>query len=245
MPIPSTQDQAGAKYPVKLSRATYGLLARLLGSGKIITEDRVLIIASSEYEQAMFRDFGFANTLHTNLSGDQPVDACALPYPDGAFDLIFIEAALHHMHKPHLAIYEMARVSRRSVVICETQDHWLMRWMMRAGIAEEYELSAVRAHGGKEGGVNNTHIPNFVYRWAPGELEKVFKCLAPAHTVAVDVEYAWDLYGHGGAIGKFLCAIGNKILPRLGNCFALHFDKSRAALQPWLAQSGDALVFRE
>lgn len=245
MPAPTPQAPAGSNFPVKHSRATHRLLSRLLESGKIAKSDRILVVAGADYEEAMFRDFGFTNALHTNVSNEQPVDACALPYPDNSFDLIFIEAALHHMHKPHLAIYEMVRVSRRSIVICETQDHWLMRLMMSAGLAEEYELSAVRAHGGKEGGVNNTHIPNFVYRWAHGELEKVFKCLDPAHTVAIDVEYDWDLYGHGGVLGSFLCAVGNTLFPRWSNCFALHYDKSKGTLQPWLARSGDSLVFRE
>lgn len=245
MSSPAASTPADTFIPVKQSRATSRLLARLLASGKIKTDDQVLVIASSEYEEAMFRDLGFANVRHTNLGGAEPVDACAMPYADNSFDLIFIEAALHHMYKPHLAIYEMLRVTRRSIIICETQDHWLMNLMMRAGLAEEYELSSVRAHHGKEGGVNNTHIPNFVYRWAPGELAKVFKCLDPTRSVEVDVEYAWDLYGHGGAIGKLACAIGNMFFSRLANCFALHYDKSKGGLKPWLARSGDELVFRE
>jgi len=245
MSRPAASTPADTFVPVKQSRATSRLLTRLLASGKIRTDDRVLVLASAEHEEVMFRDFGFTNVRHTNLGGAEPVDACAMPYADDSFDLIFIEAALHHMHKPHLAIYEMLRVTCRSIVICETQDHWLMDLMMRAGLAEEYELSAVRAHDGKEGGVNNTLVPNFVYRWAPGELAKVLKCFDPTRSVEVEVEYAWDLYGHGGALGRLASAIGQTFFPRLANCFALHYDKSKGTLKPWLARDGDTLVFRE
>ena len=47
-------------------------------------------------------------------------EAEQLPYPDGAFDLVFCQCSLHHMPKPELVLKEMVRVMKpegRMVVI--------------------------------------------------------------------------------------------------------------------------------
>jgi SAM-dependent methyltransferase len=227
------------------SRATLELLVRLLERGSLSTQDEVLVVAGGPFEREMFLELGFGRVTLTNLEGDQPVDARALPYADGQFDLAFIEGALHHVDRPHQAIYELVRVSRRSVILAETQDHWLQRGMLRLGLGEPYELSAVRAHGGRSGGVNNTGVPNYVYRWGPGELEKVFRCLDAARAPHLEVAYAWDLYGKGGLAGALACGIGQRIAPSLGNQFALHYDKVQSRLQPWLALRNGAPHLRE
>jgi hypothetical protein len=99
----------------------------------------------------------------------------------------------------------MVRVSRRSVVICENLDNLLLRLMLRLGMAEKYEVSAVKAHNGKFGGMNGSHVPNFVYRWLRGELVKVFLSLDPTQKAWVQVTYAWDNYGVGGTLDINAC----------------------------------------
>ncbi len=39
-------------------------------------------------------------------------DATALPFPDGAFDLVATVRTLHHIHRPELAVAELVRVTR-------------------------------------------------------------------------------------------------------------------------------------
>jgi ubiquinone/menaquinone biosynthesis C-methylase UbiE len=46
-------------------------------------------------------------------------DAFRLPFRDDAFDLAFCWELLHHVSQPHQVLSEMARVSRRWVVVCE------------------------------------------------------------------------------------------------------------------------------
>ena len=46
-------------------------------------------------------------------------DALRLPFRDGAFDLVLGWEVLHHLPDPRLAVAEMARVSRRYVVLAE------------------------------------------------------------------------------------------------------------------------------
>ena len=43
----------------------------------------------------------------------------ALPFPDGAFDIVFCANLLHHVYTPVVVVREMARVARRAVVIVE------------------------------------------------------------------------------------------------------------------------------
>jgi ubiquinone/menaquinone biosynthesis C-methylase UbiE len=47
----------------------------------------------------------------TNVCFDQ-ADAEELPYPDGTFDLVTCQHALHHMSKPEASLREMARVTK-------------------------------------------------------------------------------------------------------------------------------------
>jgi len=174
--------------------ATRRLFKEGLDSGCFRREDTVLTVGGSAHEEKFFSEMGFDNVPHTNLGGEHPVDARALPFSPESFDLVFTEATLHHLDKPHQAIYEMVRVSRCSVVICKTQDNLMMQVVLRLCIAEDYELSAVKAHGGKSGGVNDTHVPNFVYRWRNGELVKVFQALDRSKAAGTSVTYAWDSY---------------------------------------------------
>ena len=42
----------------------------------------------------------------------EEADATALPFPDGSFDLVGTLRTLHHVHRPELAVAELARVTR-------------------------------------------------------------------------------------------------------------------------------------
>ena len=46
-------------------------------------------------------------------------DACALPYQDASFDLVYCWELLHHVGEPQKAVNEMRRVSRKGVLLCE------------------------------------------------------------------------------------------------------------------------------
>ena len=44
---------------------------------------------------------------------------------------------------------------------------------------QDYETAAVAANGGVAGGVRNTAIPNYVYRWTEREIEKTISSFCP------------------------------------------------------------------
>jgi SAM-dependent methyltransferase len=197
------------------------------------------VVGARDYERKLFGELGFKDVVYSSLYDDPPAPGTALPFPDGAFDLVFVEAVLHHIDKPHQAIFEMVRVSRRSVIICESQENSLAWLMLRTRHMEVYEKSEVRKYENKRGGVNDTAVPNFVYRWAPGELKKVFSSLDASREPWIRVCYAWQAYTFGGLLGRVVAVIGNAVKPSSGNCFALHYDKTKGKVHPWLTKDGD------
>jgi hypothetical protein len=74
---------------------------------------------------------------------------------------------------------ELYRVSRVGVLALEARDSTLMRLANRMGVAEEYELTVVAAEGFRAGGVANSAVPNYVYRWTEREVEKTIRSAAP------------------------------------------------------------------
>lgn len=217
------------------SLATLRLFESSLRRGELNTKDSVLVVGAGEYERELFGQLGFRDVHYSTPHDAPPSLAQHLPFPDVSYDLVFTEAVLHHLDRPHAAIYEMVRVSRRSVVIAESQENLLAKLMLRLGLMEVYEQSAVRAHEGTSGGVNDSAIPNYVYRWRPGELEKVFRSLDASQTPWTRCEFAWIPYQYGGFLGKLAAAAGNTFWRKAGNTFCLHYDKTRGVKHPWVA----------
>lgn len=85
-----------------------------------------------------------------------------LPFPDRAFDYVFVHDGLHHLDDPERAIAEMARVSRRGVVITEPADALLTGLLVRTGLLPELEESG-----------------NVVRRLHPRRLRALFDQLGP------------------------------------------------------------------
>ena len=96
-----------------------------------------------------------------------------------SFDAVIVDAGLHHCHSPHRALLEMYRVARKCAVAFEARDSLLMRAAIRAGLTEEFERSAISADR-MRGGVADTGIPNFVYRWTEREVKKTIASYEPA-----------------------------------------------------------------
>jgi hypothetical protein len=77
---------------------------------------------------------------------------------------------------------ELYRVARKGVLLFEPYDNPLTRIGARLHFGQEYEVAAVFYNGCQFGGVNNTAIPNYVYRLSESEIEKTVNCFAPYGT---------------------------------------------------------------
>ena len=145
--------------------------------------DSVLAVCASASEQRVFEAAGLLTATISNLdnrlgSPDYTPyawsyqDAQGLSFDAASFDHVFVSDGLHHCDSPHRGLLEMFRVARKSVIVFESRDSLLMRLANRTGLVPQYEVEAVIGSGLQHGGVNNTEVPNFVYRWTEREFEK-------------------------------------------------------------------------
>jgi SAM-dependent methyltransferase len=166
------------------------VLKNLGKEGLIDRSTRILAVCAGVAEASVFEHFGFENVTLTNVNAATLIsltaryvveqqDAEHLTYPDKSFDFVFVSDGLHHCQSPHRALLEMYRVSRLGVLVFESEDNFATRLATKCRLAERYEVSAVKDSGGRFGGVNNTEIPNFVYRWTQGEFEKTLCSFDP------------------------------------------------------------------
>ena len=115
-----------------------------------------------------------------------------LPVADASYDLVLAHEVLHHCRSPHAALVEMLRVSRRSTVLMEPNDSLAMRLLIRLRFSTPYELPAVICNDYKKGGVNNTDIPNFIYRWDPRTIYQTVAACLPEREFGLYLRRYWD-----------------------------------------------------
>jgi len=218
------------------------VLGSLLDRGLLTREARVLVVAGGEVDREAFAALGFSDVTVTNLSeaGDERQDAEALTYPDDSLDVAVISAALHHCASPHRALLELYRVARRGLVAFEARDSALMRLALRLHVVDEYELTAVADNGFASGGVRNTAVPNYVYRWTEREVEKTIASAAPQRRHRFvwfrELELPVSVLELSGKARWRLAArplkLVTKVFPKQANLFA--FAVFREGLQPWM-----------
>jgi SAM-dependent methyltransferase len=168
------------------------VLAELLEEGVLTTSDSVIAVCAGSRERDLFAALGLTNVLITNLDDRITDEAAFAPFdwslqdaqnlsiPDAAFDFAFVADGLHHCSSPHKALLEMYRVSRKGLVVVESRDNLLMRVATSAGLSPEYEIEAVVGNDFKWGGVDNTAIPNYIYRWTENEFKKTISSFDPS-----------------------------------------------------------------
>jgi SAM-dependent methyltransferase len=167
-----------------------------------------------------------------------------LTYENGSFDVVVVHAGLHHCYSPHRGLLEMYRVARKCAVVFEARDSILMRVAIRLGLTEKFERSAISADG-MTGGVGDTGIPNFIYRWTERDVEKTIASYDPSHVP--DIRFFYDLrlpiqrFARSGnkmmrTIGVLvepLSRIFATVLPKQCNEFAFAISKT-GVQQPWI-----------
>lgn len=219
----------------------------------------ILICGAGELDKTTFANLGFRDVTISNLdTRAQQRDylpfkwkfenAEALSFGDRSFDYVVIHAAIHHASSPHRVLLEMYRVARKGVLAFEARDSVLMRLLEWCQLTQVYEHAAVYYNDCKYGGVNNTDIPNFVYRWTEREVEKTIQSYAPYSQHRFLYEYGTAfpctpaLESKGALKWAFLTAMRpfywlfTKIFVKQQNLFAFYVEKPSmgAALFPWL-----------
>lgn len=101
------------------------------------------------------------NYAKQTVKGNFEIDlqnAESLTYKDSSFDWGFVCNGLHHLEKPLIGLYELLRVSKKGIILIESQDSLLIRLACYFRLSEIYEKSG-----------------NYVYRFSKREIEKTFK----------------------------------------------------------------------
>lgn len=139
---------------------------------------------------------------------------------------------------------DLYRVARRGILCLESRDSAGMRLAARAGLVDDYEVTAVAAHGFAAGGVANTAVPNDVYRWTEQEFEKTSSSYAPhargRFVYLREPEIPWSVVdAMGGLRARAVRALAPlaeavvRVIPSQANLFAFAAVKL-GELQPWL-----------
>jgi SAM-dependent methyltransferase len=246
----------------------------------------VLILGGSSDDAAVLQCAGFRRITLTNIesvplsSVGVPVrddaevhiesaDAENLHFPDNSYDLVMVHDVLHHCRSPHAALLEMLRVTRRHVIVMEPHDSLCMKALEKMRLATfPYELAAVVDHDCVSGGMRDSCIPNFVYRWNRNDVFKTVSSFIPDRGFKLHADPYWDLSLDEKALslrkqtklhiftsllgpGLFLRCL--RVLQRVlnsaptvrhqGNKFFCCIEK-REDLKPWLVQTpGGAVAF--
>jgi ubiquinone/menaquinone biosynthesis C-methylase UbiE len=247
------------------------LLRELIDTRVLDTAMTVLVVCGGESDWQVLRELGFTNVtisnLDTRMTGSEFApyqwarqDAEALTCADESYDVVIVCAGLHHCPSPHRALLEMYRVARRCAIALEARDGFLSRIAVRLGVVDEYELTAVVGNDYRFGGVRNTSLPNYIYRWTEREVVKTIASYAPHapprirwfHEFAPPVE---NLKGRRSLRGLLLLRLAypalwlvTRLFPGQCNLFAFAVLKPAVPrdLFPWVkAESGELKLHRE
>ena len=173
-----------------------------------------------EDEKNQFLDFGFKENINLFKS-----DLRDLSFKDKSFDYTITNATIHHIDLPHKAITELYRVAIKGVLVIESTDSLIMRLATKIKLAEEFEVSSVNEDK-NTGGLLDTAIPNYVYRWTEKEVLKLLKSFDPKNINFVNFDYASDLTNFKTR-DNYIENIFLKMLIIMGKIFFFFFKKQQ------------------
>jgi len=151
------------------------------------------------------------NELAPNLHTLQ-LNAETMDLEDNSFDLVVVQAGLHHLPRPALGLTEMLRVARKAIIVLEPHTGFVPNL-----IGTEWE---------EQGDARN-----YVFRWNQNIFEQVTRSYLLSDTVLVQAYKDWE---HGQFIlkvarrfpvvmqlglMKFIYGVLNTLFPMLGNKF--------------------------
>jgi SAM-dependent methyltransferase len=231
----------------------------------------VLVIGGTQDDAAVLRRCGFSRITLSNLEegadedsvSGMALDAENIRLPDNSYDMVLVHAVLHHCRSPHRALCEILRVAKRRVVMMEPNDSAFMRLLCWLRFSFPFEIAAVVDNDYARGGVRNSQIPNFIYRWSRHEVYKTASSFLAEYTFSLFAFPYWDFNvderdlasREQTRISKVTAILGARnflrllrgaqrilnrvpILREQGNRFFCGVDKG-AELRPWLVREDD------
>jgi SAM-dependent methyltransferase len=267
----------------KKSRGQFlAVFLRHLKACHIDANEKLLVIGGSWEDVELLICAGFKDITLSNFQSEPEedehsnsgakvkllvIDAEQIDLPDGSFDFVFAHEVLHHCRSPHRALCEMLRVASKHVVLLEPNDSLSMRVLTWAGFSFPYEIFSVVYHGYEAGGVRDSCVPNFIYRWSAHEVRKTVSSFLAEYAFLVHAYPYWDfnvdekdlsvrketrIHAITSIIGArtFLVVLRGlqiafnalPVLRRQGNKFFCCIEKTDQ-LRPWLAAGDSKIIF--
>ena len=240
-------------------------LRSALDDGTVKAEDSILVVCGGSYDKEVLHRLGFKNVTISNLDSrmtGNEFDPYLWSYQDAetitektdSYDWVLVHAGLHHCYAPHKALLEMIRVGRKGAIVFEGRESWIMNVANKLGLAPVYEIEAVIGNDLKYGGVSNSHIPNFIYRWEEREVIKIVSSYYPQFKDnAVKFYYNLRLPDERvefikSPLKRFIMNLSFLplrflifLFPKQSNEFGFIIKKGKV-LQDWLVHKGDDLA---
>jgi SAM-dependent methyltransferase len=211
----------------------------------------VLAICADSSERALFDSLAVKNVHAVGFSAQSSPneswseksihqDAMNLDFPSSSFDWGFVSDGLHHCSSPHEALLELYRISRLGIIVFESRDNLLQRLAeILLWPSQSYEISAVQANQYRSGGVNNTSVPNYIYRWTEREFKKTISSYNPTGPHKYHFYYGLNLpvrYPIVSALSSLVLKPLTLLLPQQSNSFCM-ISLKPTETYPWICDS--------
>lgn len=196
----------------------------------------ILVLGAGTLDKEVFEKLKFTNVKFSNIQNNDNLNELDLhslhnlDIEDEKFDYCVAHACIHHSSKPHNAVLEMYRVSKKGVLIIESTDSILSRFACKLKLSEEFEISAVKKNI-SFGGVDNSRIPNFVFRWTEREFYKLLNSYKPNVRHFIDYDYAYHLKFTNSKIIKIIFKIFFSLFRKQQNLFSTFINKEKKELR--------------
>jgi SAM-dependent methyltransferase len=249
-----------------LAENFYDKVLKKLTKEKIIyCEEKILVVAAGRLDCEVFHRNGFSDVLITNIDTDmggqnykpynwEYQDIEKLTYNNNEFDWVFVHAGLHHCSSPHRGLCEMLRVAKKGIGVFEARDSLLNKIAVRFDLVPSFELEPCVLSGGKDGGLRNSNIPNFIYRWTEKEVIKTVNSFLPQYIHKFHFYYGLRIPNQRlamspnivkrfiGYIAYLISPVLKFLFPKQGNYFAFIISKT-GEIRPWLMLENGKLAF--
>ena len=160
----------------------------------------ILVCGGGHKDKEVFLANGYKNVTISNIDPRvsendflpyqyKHEDFNKLSFKESSYDYVVIRDAIHHSDKPHQTLLELYKVAKIGLLGFESRDSLIIRLLTKMKLSDDYEHIAVFYNDCKYGGVNNTSIPNYVYRWTERELMKTIKSYSPEYMHEFKFDY--------------------------------------------------------
>ena len=199
-------------------------------------KSKILVLGAGSLDINLFKRLEYSNVTFSNIENTNEKNLNIyenihdIKIDDSSYDYCVAHACIHHSSKPHLAVLELYRVSTKGALIIEARDSILSRLACYYKISEEYELSAVKKNK-SSGGVDNSDIPNYVFRWTEREVSKLMKSYKPEIDHKIYYDYGFNIKFTKSIFINLIFKLFFFIFKKQQNLFSFFINKENCKLR--------------